>query len=103
MTEFSTDRSDALNAGWFAFGPYLVCPGERTLKRNGQLLQIGDKALGTLGAREREAIIVLGINEASQQELAHESCEPVGTLKSRLCRGRAHLKSALDMAAMVLA
>jgi RNA polymerase sigma-70 factor (ECF subfamily) len=57
------------------------------------------RALNGLAAREREAIIVLGINEISQQELARTSCEPVGTLKSRLCRGRAHLKTALDMSA----
>jgi RNA polymerase sigma-70 factor (ECF subfamily) len=58
------------------------------------------RALDGLADREREAIIVLGIHEISQQELARTSCEPVGTLKSRLCRGRAHLKSALDMPAM---
>ena len=55
------------------------------------------RALGRLTPREREAIVVLGIHEASQQDLARASQEPVGTLKSRLCRGRAHLKTALDM------
>jgi RNA polymerase sigma-70 factor (ECF subfamily) len=53
------------------------------------------RALGQLSHREREAIILLGIHEASQQDMARSSSEPVGTLKSRLCRGRAHLKSAL--------
>ena len=48
MTECDTDRGDASNADWFAFGPYLVFPSERTLKRNGQPLQIGDKALDLL-------------------------------------------------------
>jgi RNA polymerase sigma-70 factor (ECF subfamily) len=54
-------------------------------------------ALHMLTPREREAIMVLGIQEGSQQELARLSEEPVGTLKSRLCRGRAHLKSMLSM------
>jgi len=57
------------------------------------------RALDQLTPHEREAIVVLGIHEASQQDLARASREPVGTLKSRLCRGRAHLKSALDMGA----
>ena len=55
------------------------------------------RALGRLTPREREAIVTLGIHEASQQDFARTSHEPVGTLKSRLCRGRAHLKTALDM------
>jgi RNA polymerase sigma-70 factor (ECF subfamily) len=55
------------------------------------------EALGRLTPREREAILVLGVHEASQQDVARESAEPVGTLKSRLCRGRAHLRSVMAL------
>jgi len=63
------------------------------------------RALGQLTPREREAIMVLGVHEASQQDVARSSAEPVGTLKSRLCRGRAHLRTvmALDDAHMAIA
>ena len=66
MTEPGTDCGDTSNAGWFAFGPYLVCPGERTLKRNGQLLQIGDKVLDLL-----LAFIVNPGEILSKSDLAH--------------------------------
>jgi RNA polymerase sigma-70 factor (ECF subfamily) len=54
-------------------------------------------ALKRLAPSESQAIIVLGIFETSQQDMAVAMREPVGTLKSRLCRGRAHLKAALAM------
>jgi RNA polymerase sigma-70 factor (ECF subfamily) len=57
------------------------------------------RALNRLAPSESQAIIVLGIYETSQQDMADALKEPVGTLKSRLCRGRAHLKSALAMEA----
>ena len=55
------------------------------------------RALNSLAPSESQAIIVLGIFETSQQDMADAMQEPVGTLKSRLCRGRAHLKTALAM------
>jgi RNA polymerase sigma-70 factor (ECF subfamily) len=55
------------------------------------------KALDQLAPSESQAIVVLGIYETSQQDMALAMKEPVGTLKSRLCRGRAHLKSVLAM------
>ena len=57
------------------------------------------RALNALAPSESQAIIVLGIYETSQQDMADAMKEPVGTLKSRLCRGRAHLKTALAMEA----
>ena len=57
------------------------------------------RALKALAPSESQAIIVLGIYETSQQDMADKLNEPVGTLKSRLCRGRAHLKTALAMEA----
>ncbi len=61
------------------------------------------KAMNSLTPGERDAIVVLGIYENSQQDVAEATQEPVGTLKSRLCRGRAHLKAALSMEAMAYA
>ena len=60
-------------------------------------------ALKQLAPGECEAIVVLGIYETSQQDMAEAMREPVGTLKSRLCRGRAHLKAALAMDAAAIA
>jgi RNA polymerase sigma-70 factor, ECF subfamily len=54
-------------------------------------------AIGTLSKSERQAIMVLGLHDGSQQKLAKSRGEPVGTVKSRLCRGRAHLRTALGM------
>ncbi len=54
-------------------------------------------ALDRLPAVERKAIIALGIFEDSQQDLARATREPVGTVKSRLCRGRAYLRTILGM------
>jgi RNA polymerase sigma-70 factor (ECF subfamily) len=59
------------------------------------------QALNQLAPSECQAIVVLGIYETSQQDMAEAMKEPVGTLKSRLCRGRAHLRSALAMDAAV--
>jgi RNA polymerase sigma-70 factor, ECF subfamily len=61
------------------------------------------RALRSLSAGERQAIIVLGVHEGSQHEVAHAMNEPVGTVKSRLCRGRAHLRTALGLDEMMLA
>ena len=61
------------------------------------------QALKGLAPSECQAIVVLGIHETSQQEMAEAMKEPVGTLKSRLCRGRAHLKSALAMEQLAIA
>lgn len=40
------DRSS--NAEWIAFGPWIVFPAERSLKRDGRAVAIGDKALDLL-------------------------------------------------------
>jgi RNA polymerase sigma-70 factor (ECF subfamily) len=61
------------------------------------------RALHSLSAGERQAIIVLGVHEGSQHEVAHAMNEPVGTVKSRLCRGRAHLRTALGLEERMLA
>lgn len=57
------------------------------------------RAMKALSPAERKAIVVLGIHDASQQAVAKLCGEPVGTLKSRLSRGRAHLRAHLGLPA----
>ena len=61
------------------------------------------RALQRLSSGERQAIIVLGIQEGSQHDVAKAMHEPVGTVKSRLCRGRAHLRTAMGLDDAMLA
>ena len=61
------------------------------------------RAMKSLSAAEQQAIVVLGIHDAPQQALSKSSGEPVGTLKSRLSRGRAHLKAHLGLGQEVYA
>ena len=60
-------------------------------------------AIGSLSKSERQAVTVLGLHDGSQQKFARSLGEPVGTVKSRLCRGRAHLRAALGMDATSMA
>ena len=60
-------------------------------------------ALRRLSSSERHAIVVLGVHEANQQDVARALNEPVGTVKSRLCRGRAHLRAVMGLDETALA
>jgi RNA polymerase sigma-70 factor (ECF subfamily) len=72
-----------------------------TVQRAGQVnavfLKETMRAIGTLSEGERNAIVVLGMNEGSQYDVARAMQEPVGTVKSRLCRGRAHLRTVMGL------
>jgi RNA polymerase sigma-70 factor (ECF subfamily) len=57
------------------------------------------RALTTLPGHEQQAIIVLGLNDEDQQCVSRKTGQPVGTLKSRLSRGRVHLRTALGLPA----
>ena len=57
------------------------------------------RALQSLPRHEQTAIMVLGMNDEDQQLVAQRTGEPVGTLKSRLSRGRVHLRAALGLPA----
>ena len=49
-------------------------------------------AMARLSQEEREAIVLLGADQLTYRELAARSGVPVGTMKSRVGRGRARLR-----------
>jgi RNA polymerase sigma-70 factor (ECF subfamily) len=49
-------------------------------------------ALAKLSQEERDAIILLGADQLTYREVASQSGVPVGTMKSRVGRGRARLR-----------
>lgn len=53
------------------------------------------EALESLSQEEREAVVLLGIEQRSYREVADETGLPIGTMKSRLSRGRAKLRHTL--------
>ncbi|WP_404380945.1 sigma-70 family RNA polymerase sigma factor [Caenispirillum salinarum] len=54
-------------------------------------------AMEGLSEQERAAVHMLGMEERSHSEAADETHLPVGTMKSRLSRGRANLRSSMQM------
>lgn len=54
-------------------------------------------AIDTLSEQEKSAVTMLGLEERSHQEAAEETHLPVGTMKSRLSRGRANLRNTLRL------
>ena len=56
-----------------------------------------DRALGQLAPEQRQTILLVGLEEFSYQEAAAILNVPVGTVRSRLSRGREHLRRLLDM------
>lgn len=62
-------------------------------------------AIDDLSSAERDAVVMLGIEESTHRDASEVSSLPVGTIKSRLSRGRANLRTALgiDQAALATA
>jgi RNA polymerase sigma-70 factor, ECF subfamily len=56
------------------------------------LLQEVAREIAGLSQEEREAVLLLGAEQRSHRELADETGLPIGTMKSRLSRGRAKLR-----------
>ena len=56
-----------------------------------------DRALGHLAQEQRQVILLVGLEEFSYIEAAAILNVPVGTVRSRLSRGRDHLRRLLDM------
>lgn len=62
-------------------------------------------AIDNLSTAERDAVVMLGVEETSHRDASRVAHLPVGTVKSRLSRGRANLRTALglDAAGLVAA
>ena len=62
-------------------------------------------AIDELSTAERDAVVMLGVEETSHRDASKFASLPVGTVKSRLSRGRANLRTALglDAAGLVAA
>jgi len=56
-----------------------------------------DRALNQLAQEQRQVILLVGLEEFSYVETAAILNVPVGTVRSRLSRGRDHLRRLLDM------
>lgn len=54
-------------------------------------------AIDDLSSAERDAVVMLGIEESSHRDASNVTRLPVGTIKSRLSRGRANLRVALGL------
>lgn len=52
--------------------------------------------IDALSAGEREAVLLLGVQDMSYEEAAAISGLPIGTMKSRLSRGRQRLRGMID-------
>jgi DNA-binding winged helix-turn-helix (wHTH) protein len=62
---------------WIAFGPFLLFPGQRMLKRHGKPVQIGDKALDLLVALIKRPGEILSKRELAEQVWRREWVEDV--------------------------
>ncbi|HEX6049844.1 MAG TPA: RNA polymerase sigma factor [Gemmatimonadaceae bacterium] len=60
-------------------------------------------ALESLRDEEREALLLLAWGELSYAEIAVVTGVPIGTVRSRLSRARAHVRAALDASASEVA
>ncbi len=99
----SGKRREALDRGSMAMLDGDQVHVQRANQVNAIFLKETVAAMDTLSKSERQAVMVLGMHDGSQHNLAKMRGEPVGTVKSRLCRGRSHLRTALGMDANTLA
>jgi RNA polymerase sigma-70 factor, ECF subfamily len=60
-----------------------------------------DAAIGKLALEQRQVILLVGLEGMSYEEVAEVLDVPVGTVRSRLSRGRAQLRRLMDMTAEV--
>jgi len=56
-----------------------------------------DRALGQLPVEQRQVILLIGLEGMSYEDAATICAVPIGTVRSRLSRGRATLRQLLDM------
>jgi RNA polymerase sigma-70 factor (ECF subfamily) len=54
------------------------------------------RLMETLSDGEKQAVTLLGVHDMSYEEAASQSGMPIGTMKSRLSRGRQRLRTMMD-------
>jgi RNA polymerase sigma-70 factor (ECF subfamily) len=61
-------------------------------------LQLRDleRAIATLPLEQRQVILLIGLEHMSYEEVAKILCIPIGTVRSRLSRGRALLRTLME-------
>ena len=72
----------------------LVATADPTASR--QLHEL-ERALGQLSLEQREVILLVGLEGLSYERVAEILAVPIGTVRSRLSRGREALRGLLDM------
>lgn len=77
----------------------LVSPNDPTVSL---LLRDLNRGLAKLQVEQRQTILLIGLEGMSYQEVAQILCIPIGTVRSRLSRGRLQLRQimGLDVAAV---
>jgi RNA polymerase sigma-70 factor (ECF subfamily) len=55
-----------------------------------------NKALGNLSSEQREVVLLVGLDQMSYEEAAKVLGVPIGTVMSRLSRGRDHLRALMN-------
>jgi RNA polymerase sigma-70 factor, ECF subfamily len=83
-------------------GDYIQIDEILTLEANtdptaSRRLQEAHRALGQLPEEQRQTILLIGLEGMSYEEAADICAVPIGTIRSRLSRGRASLRQLLDM------
>ena len=76
-----------------AFADHKPGPEEQALRR--ELLEYLEQGLTTLPVEQRTVVILSDVHQLSYEEIAEVTGSALGTVKSRLSRGRGHLRDFL--------
>lgn len=85
-TESLDDRDDAAD----------LLPAQDASAETGAALRDLQRALAQLSAEQREVVLLVGLEQMSYAETAQALGVPIGTVMSRLSRGRERLRQLLD-------
>ena len=77
-------------------GDDLPDPPQRATQGDGLALRDLDRSLQRLPPEQREVLLLVAVEELSYREIASVLGIPIGTVMSRLSRGRARLREELD-------
>lgn len=74
-------------------------PASRDTAHDGLIARDIDRALAQLPPEQREVVLLVGLEELSYEATARVIGSPIGTVMSRLSRGRERLRALLDAGA----